>query len=187
MKVSALFVRSDSIYKELGIDSWDIERDAKKWPGGNPIIAHPPCRAWGKLKAFAKPRPDEKELAIWSIEQIRKWGGVLEHPRHSALWKELKLPTGKQIDKYGGFSISVNQHWFGHLAKKETLLYICGIKPGNIPDIPISFDAIQYTVCSSKKTTCKKEIPKKMREATPEAFAKWLIELAKMCKMKRLD
>lgn len=73
--ISALFVRKDSVYKTLGIDCWDIERDATNWPGGNPIIAHPPCRAWGKLSAFAHPRPGEKELAIKSIELIREWGG----------------------------------------------------------------------------------------------------------------
>lgn len=179
--VSALFVRTDSIYKSLEIDCWDIERDARLWPGGNPIIAHPPCRAWGKLKAFAKPRPDERQLAIWSIEQIRKYGGVLEHPRHSSLWKEMNLPTGKQIDQFGGFSICVNQFWWGHLAEKKTLLYICGVKPHNIPKIPLRFDLIEYVVTTSKKKNGKKEISKKMREATPIEFAKWLIELASRC------
>ena len=32
-----------------GFDCWDIERNALNWPGGNPIVAHPPCRAWGQL------------------------------------------------------------------------------------------------------------------------------------------
>lgn len=27
--VSALFVTRDSIYKKMGIDSWDIDRDAR--------------------------------------------------------------------------------------------------------------------------------------------------------------
>jgi hypothetical protein len=59
--VSALFVRKDSIYKELGVDCWDAERNALNWPGGNPLIAHPPCRAWGQLSHWAKPLPGEKE------------------------------------------------------------------------------------------------------------------------------
>jgi hypothetical protein len=47
-EVAVLFARADSIYKTLaGCDVWDEARDALKWPGGAPIIAHPPCRAWG--------------------------------------------------------------------------------------------------------------------------------------------
>lgn len=85
--VAALFVRADSIYKTMpGVDAWDIERDARKWPGGCPVVAHPPCRAWGRLRQFAKPRPDEKDLAPWAVEKVRRWGGVLEHPANSSLW-----------------------------------------------------------------------------------------------------
>lgn len=182
VKVSALFVRKDSIYKKMGVDSWDIERDAKKWTGGNPIIAHPPCRAWGKLKGLAKPIEGEKELATWSIHMVRKFGGVLEHPRHSGLWKEMKLPVGTQIDEFGGFSISIDQFWFGHKAKKETLLYICGIEKDKLPIIPLRFDRIEYVVTTSSKYSNKKEISSKEREATPELLAKWLLSLAENCK-----
>jgi hypothetical protein len=175
--IPVLFTRIDSIYKEyLFLDCFDINRDALTWPGGSPAIYHPPCRAWGKLKYFAKPRQGEKELAIWSVNQIRKFGGVLEHPRHSSLWKEMDLPTGKQIDQYGGFTLCVNQSWFGHKAEKNTFLYICGIKPAQLPAISLNFDSIQYTV-SSSKDSCKKEISKKEREATPKAFAEFLIAI----------
>jgi hypothetical protein len=184
-KVSVLFVRKDSIYKRLGVDCWDIERDATKWQGGNAIIAHPPCRAWGQLAHFAKPRAGEKELAIWSIEQIRKFGGVLEHPRASKLWEELNLPVGNETDEFGGYTICVNQSWWGHKAEKKSLLYICGVPRNLLPVIPINFDAIEYTVASriKKKTgrRVKKEITKKEREATPVEFAKWLIQVAALC------
>jgi hypothetical protein len=50
MTVAVLFARSDSHYKALpGVDVWDSERDARKWLGGSPVVAHPPCRAWGAL------------------------------------------------------------------------------------------------------------------------------------------
>lgn len=58
MRVSVLYTRSDSVYKTLGVDCWDMERDARLFPGGNPIVAHPPCRAWGQLSHMAKPRPE---------------------------------------------------------------------------------------------------------------------------------
>ena len=180
--VSALFVRSDSIYKQLGVDCWDFERNALNWPGGNPIIAHPPCRSWGQLSHFAKPRQGEKELAFFAIEMIRKYGGVLEHPRASRLWPEY-LPFPGLIDKFGGYSISVDQFWWGHKAKKSTLLYIVGCPIRELPAIPIRFDAIEYVVSRSANSIrgFKKEISKKEREATPIDFAKWLIDVASRC------
>ena len=85
--VTVLFAREDSHYKGLeAVEVYDIHRDARTWRGGSAIIAHPPCRAWGKLRAFALPRPDEKALAVWAVDQVRAWGGVLEHPSESTLW-----------------------------------------------------------------------------------------------------
>lgn len=186
--VSALYVRKDSVYKTLGVDCWDIERDATKWPGGNPLIAHPPCRAWGQLSHFANPRPGEKELAIKSIELIREWGGVLKHPAASRLWKEIDLPYPGRYDEYGGFSICIDQFWFGHKAVKKTLLYICGCNQGDLPPVPMRFDAIEFVVSSCKRNkfgrrgTGKKEITKAEREHTPVELARWLIEVALKCK-----
>lgn len=71
--VAVLFARSDSIYKSLSdCDVWDIERDARHWPGGCPVVAHPPCRGWGRLRKLAKPTEGERELAIWAVEQVRR-------------------------------------------------------------------------------------------------------------------
>lgn len=74
--VAVLFARSDSNYKTMpGCDVYDIDRDARTFAGGLPVIGHPPCRAWGRLRQFAKVRPDEKALAPWAVEQVRAWGG----------------------------------------------------------------------------------------------------------------
>lgn len=183
--VSVLFTRSDSIYNSLNVDCWDIERDARKWPGGNPVVAHPPCRAWGQLSHMAKPRPDEKELAIYALGQVRKWGGVLEHPRASRLWKEFNLPFGKEIDEFGGFTLCVNQSWWGHRAEKKTLLYICGISPAAIPPYEIRFDLVTHVITNGIRKGqpgFKSRVTSKEREATPPNFAKWLVELAGNCK-----
>lgn len=56
MDVAVLFARQDSTYKALsGVDVYDIDRDARTFQGGMPVVAHPPCRAWGRLRAFANP------------------------------------------------------------------------------------------------------------------------------------
>ena len=58
MSVAVLFARSDSVYKTLpGCDVWDKERDARCFAGNEKIVAHPPCRGWGKLRKLAKPEP----------------------------------------------------------------------------------------------------------------------------------
>src|SRR6185437_10212508 len=129
MPIAALYVRKDSVYKDLGCDCWDADRDARLYPGPMPVVAHPTCRAWGRLRQFSKPRPDEKELAIKAVRQVREWGGALEHPATSSLWKEMPLPMPGEIDMWGGFTICVDQFWWGHKAQKRTFLYICGIRP----------------------------------------------------------
>ena len=76
MIVAVLFARRDSVYKTLpDLDVWDEPRDARKWPGGTSLVAHPPCRAWGRFKKFAKPAPHEKQLARDAVAHIRRWGG----------------------------------------------------------------------------------------------------------------
>lgn len=102
--VAVLFARADSVYKTLpGTDVWDAARDARNWPGGVPVVAHPPCRAWGRLAHMAKPKPDEKDLARWAVAQVRRFGGVLEHPAASgnppanpAHW-EVETLTGESL------------------------------------------------------------------------------------------
>lgn len=184
--VSVLFARSDSIYKTLpDCDVWDIERDALKWPGGNPIVAHPPCRAWGQMKHFAKPREGERDLAIWAIEQIREWGGVLEHPAQSELWPFMNLPMPGRRDVLGGFSIWISQFWFGHKADKPTLLYIAGMEPAELPEIPFRLGDPDFVIASTVRKSqkgWKPHVPKAEREHTPPLLAKYLVELASRCR-----
>lgn len=183
--VTVLFARSDSIYKTLpGVDVWDAERDARKWQGGTPVVAHPPCRAWEVFAMFAKPRDDEKALAPWAIAQVRQQGGVLEHPNGSKLWPELGLPEPGQTDEYGGWTLPIHQHWFGHRAEKKTRLYIVGCRPQDIPDMPMVLGEAHYVIGDvgrASNGTKRPEISKAEREHTPPQLAEWLVELARRC------
>lgn len=177
--VAVLFARADSIYKTLPeCDVWDVERDARKWPGGAPLVAHPPCRAWGSFSHRAKPRPDEKQLALWAVDQVRTYGGVLEHPAFSKLWKEKPLPLPGEIDEFGGWTLPVDQFHWGHKAKKSTWLYIVGVDKVEIPFVR---GKAQFVVASSRRPR-PPEIPHAEREATPPLFAKWLCDLAVRCR-----
>ncbi len=191
--VAVLFARRDSIYKRiLGTDVWDEGRDARNWPGGAPIIAHPPCRMWGCLKAKAKGTEEEKKLAIWAVQKIRRYGGVLEHPSGSSLWKVLKLPPpGGLPDEFGGWSLRVNQFHWGHRARKTTLLYIVGIQPAELPARPKRSGQPTHMVTNvhgirKGHPKWKPEIKKPEREGTPPEFARWLCELARRCRTPRI-
>ncbi len=182
--IAVLFARSDSIYKGIpGCDVFDIDRDALTFSGGMPVIAHPPCRSWGRLAHMAKPRPGERELAPWAVDQIRKWGGVLEHPVTSRLWKEKPLPGPGERDQFGGFSIVVPQYWFGHRCEKMTSLYICGIEPSELPEIGFKLGEPEYVIMKSRNNHHRKKVvDKPEREKTPEPFAHFLIDIARQCR-----
>lgn len=189
--VAVLFARADSIYKTMeGVDVWDAGRDARNFQGGAGIVAHPPCRAWGRLRHFAKPRPDEKALALWAVDMIRENGGVLEHPASSQLWKEKPLPKAGEKDQWGGWTLPVLQWWWGHKAEKPTLLYIVGCDPRDIPPMPYKMGRSECVIRLDKRRADGTHIRKgdsdyrpalgpKEREATPPAFAAWLVELAR--------
>lgn len=179
--VAVLFARADSVYKTLAnADVWDIERDARKWAGGSPVVAHPPCRAWGRLRQFARPRKGERQLAIWAVRQVRKWGGVLEHPAGSLLWKKAGLPAPGTRDRFGGWTLPIHQHWWGHRAEKATLLYIVGCEPHQLPDIPMVLGEPSHVVQSRKKKS-RPHITKAEREHTPLLLAEWLCVVASKC------
>lgn len=190
MTVAVLFARADSIYKTLPeCDVFDAERDARTYAGTNPIVAHPPCRAWGAFAMFAKPREDEKALAPWAIEQIRKNGGVLEHPNASKLWPELGLPEPGTVDEFGGWTLPIHQHWFGHRAEKKTRLYIVGCKPRDIPDMPMVLGQATHVIGDvgrASNGTKRPEVSKDEREHTPPQLARWLVDLAKLCRRSDL-
>jgi hypothetical protein len=198
--VAALFCRGDSIYKTLpDVDVWDKERNALNWQGGCPVVAHPPCRGWGRLAHFSNATQEEKDLAPWAVHQVQKFGGVLEHPWTSKLWKHMNLPEVGRRDKFGGFTLNVPQFWFGHKAEKNTSLYVCGLDPKDCPGSPFKLGEPEFVVCQSRdrvkgerinmgKNDCrwKPEMKKTERDYTPLIFALWLVDLARLTK-KVLD
>jgi hypothetical protein len=188
MTVAVLFARSDSVYKSItDCDVWDIERDARRWPGGGPAVAHPPCRSWGRLRQFAKPRDDEKALGPWAVDQIRRWGGVLEHPQESTLWAHCAMPRPGQFpDEFGGWSIVIDQFNWGHRAEKRTWLYIVGAEPDELPPMPVREGKPTHCVRPTKSYPRLPSITKAEREHTPPALAEWLVSVARLCKTKEI-
>jgi hypothetical protein len=166
-----LFTRENSIYEELGCECYDKKRNAYTAPRGVPVIAHPPCRAWGTMAHWAKPEPGEKDYATWSLSMVNKYGGIVEHPQKSKLWQEKELLNN-------GFLFGIKQRDFGHVCEKPTYLYIVGISKSELPPVPISLSYPTHKIQSDKRPGAPKHWANKIqREGTPPLLAKWLLEI----------
>ena len=180
--VSVLFARADSVYKTLpGCDVWDKDRNAMLCDDDWPVVAHPPCRAWGRLRTFANPEPGERNTARLAVALVRKNGGVLEHPQGSGLWADQWLPIPGARDQYGGWTLPISQMWWGHKAEKKTWLYIVGCDPRDVPPIPMRLGEATHVIQSRKRHDYRPHVTKAEREHTPAELAEWLVELARRC------
>lgn len=185
MRIAVLFAADDSVYKKAAFncDVWDRARDARRFRGRAPVVAHPPCGKWAGLRHQAR-RDGERRLALFALRVVRRNGGVLEHPSRSRLWPECKLPMpGEGRDRFGGFSIFINQSWFGHRAAKPTLLYIVGVK--RLPLVHLDLTAPRCVIGGTgrrrdgTRAPQRKEVAKRERAATPPRLAAWLLAVAK--------
>ena len=188
--VAILFADRQSIYKSLpDVDVYDVDRDARTFPGGCPVIAHPPCRLWSCLSHLSTAPPEEKLLATWAIEVVRREGGAVEHPATSRLWKEPGMPRLGERDKFGGWILPVLQWWFGHRAEKATKLYIVGCASKDVPIIPMLLGEPTHSLKEGLprrtpqwvRDQRPKRCTKRERSATPPDFARWLVETARRC------
>lgn len=167
--VAALYVRADGPYADMdGVEAWTAERDATTYAGPHPVVAHPPCGPWGR---YAHRCRQDASAAIVAVDQVRRWGGVLEHPAGSRLWA-MGLPRpGMPPDAWGGYALVVEQGWWGHPAPKRTWLYVVGVKPLELPE---SFFPPPVAACGRVESLSRRQ-----RELTPLPLARCLVEIAR--------
>jgi len=138
--IAALYVETGgAYYNRADIDPWDEARDARRYAGPHPVVAHPPCQRWGKmwfgqplavkLTGQRKAKGDDGGCFAAALDAVRTYGGVLEHPEGSHAWAHFNLNrpprTGGWIaaDMQGGWTCCVEQRGYGHYARKPTWLY----------------------------------------------------------------
>ncbi len=186
--VAVLCVLPDSVYLTLpGVEAYDEARDARTFAGGMPVVAHPPCRLWGILRHCAKSAdPDaEKALALWCVDQVRRFGGVLEHPAFSTLWDAAGLPRPGERAIDGSFTLAAPQMWWGHRAEKNSWFFVAGLEPWNLPPLPFKLGEAERTITTNHRYSRKgvpgfrTECTRRERHATPPRLAEWLIETAR--------
>src|SRR5689334_6621614 len=123
--VAALYVDPRGPYPRIeGVDCWDESRDARLYDGPHPVVAHPPCGPWSKLRHLCK--EETADCGLRAVDQVRRFGGVLEQPEHSKLWDELEIEkplqriqladdkqevrfSSDRLDEHGGWSLYVEQ------------------------------------------------------------------------------
>jgi hypothetical protein len=198
--IAALYIDPRGPYPKLAdVECWDEARDARKYDGPYAVVAHPPCGAWGSLRHLHQRK--DAGCAPRAIEQVREFGGVLEHPARSKLWEHCALPEPECSDEYG-FSIEVEQVSWGHVARKRTWLYIVGVdrelvertrKRGGSPTHWCSGFRTskgrapkRYNQNGSAVPPGIKVCSAQQRRRTPPQFAEWLVMLARQVKAVNL-
>lgn len=186
--VAALYVDPRGPYPSLVRDWYDEKRDAKTYSGPVPVVAHPPCGPWGPFRGHVT-RLEEEDCAQYAVNAVRRFGGVLEQPSHSRMFRAFGLPwPGEIADAFGGWTIQVNQVDWGHVARKRTWLYVVGVACDEVPDLPRVPGVATHWVSGTHGEGRGKVPPgikvcsAKQRRVTPVAFAEWLLELASRAK-----
>lgn len=203
--IAALYVEKDGAYFGLdGVDPWDEQRDARKYAGPWPVVAHPPCQRWGKLWAGQplwikrtgerKVKGDDGGCFKHALYVVRKCGGVLEHPKDSHAWPYFGLNKPPQkggwvsADFYGGWTCCVEQGRYGHYARKPTwlLAYGCdlpeldwGISEPKFPEWAIEKHGLAWCKRAGELAFMGGGTDSSPRIGTPPAFKQLLIDMAR--------
>lgn len=179
---------------------WDEGRDARKYAGPHPVIAHPPCSRWCRLAGLVEARwghkrGDDGGCFKSALASVRKWGGVLEHPAYSSAWPAFRLPKpsrhgGWQAGVCGGWSCHVEQGRYGHPAKKATWLYAFGcelpsLRWGSELDTDSTYD-VSWAGNDTKSFGKRTRLRTTDRKATPVEFRDVLIAMAESAAAERL-
>lgn len=191
--IAALYVETDGAYFGLpDVDPWDESRDARKYAGPWPVVAHPPCQRWGALgkASFARWRGEHNRPGndggcfAAALRAVRLFGGVLEHPAKSMAWDAFGLnkpiPGQWYGDFHSGFVCEVWQSAYGHRANKATWLYAFGVK--NPPEMkwnrPKGTHQIGFQDRRGKLRN-KPTLSRHEANATPPEFRDVLIAMAR--------
>lgn len=209
--IAALFVETDGAYFGLdGVDPWDKNRDARKYEGPHPVVAHPPCERWGSFwpgspvqvsRGIRFKKGDDGGCFQSAYDSVRRWGGVIEHPRGSHAWAHFGITRppneGGWIEMVsGGWTCCVYQGHYGHKALKPTWLYFYGGKKppelrwgkpeGEFMTVAgTSFKTVAHRrEAEAKGWRYSPRLPTALRNATPQPFRDLLLSLAEYARYK---
>ena len=195
--VAALYVDPRGPYPSMpGVECWDETRDARNYAGPHPVVAHPPCGPWGALAQMRVPNRERRTQDIGCAEPavaaVRLWGGVLEQPARSAMFRAFGMPSPfGGVDYCGGWTFHCSQVHWGHPAEKQSWVYVVGFARF-LPMPPFPGRRPTHWVSGGRKLDRKgsggvvpagiKVCSSGQRRRTPPAFAEFLVDLARQCR-----
>jgi hypothetical protein len=202
--IAALYVETDGAYMGLpGVDPWDEPRDARKYAGPHPVVAHPPCQRWGRFWHGSTRKPhqfkkgDDGGCFKAALDSVLRFGGVLEHPADSHAWEEFGIPKPPRSGGWvpvvqGVWTCCVYQGHYGHFSGKPT--WLIAARTGCPPELrwgkteqrihPRALELHGYekarrigmmAMVGGKDKT-------RIRNATPPEFRQVLIDIARLAK-----
>ena len=199
--IAALYVQKRGAYAGLvGVDPWYEERDARRYAGPYPVVAHPPCQRWGRYwqggpSAVVKhEKGADGGCFAAALAAVRRFGGVLEHPAATSAWEHHGIrrpPVGGGWVEAGdgvGYTASVEQGHYGHRARKATWLYVAGVASSLLPELVWgpSDAELEHRPTTSEEGRLKERrrgaierMSQRERAATPAAFRYVLVDLAR--------
>jgi hypothetical protein len=193
--IAALYIdRRGPYWNRPDVDAWDIERDARRYAGPHPVVAHPPCQLWVNFAALnfkryggEHNRPGNDGGCFRSaLLAVRTWGGVLEHPASSNAWAEFGLtrPAGLGWTKttmtgWTEWTCEVWQSAYGHPARKRTWLLYASRNWRNAPP-DLDWSRLPGTHQVGWFDRIKPSLSKREAIKTPPAFAELLLDLARL-------
>jgi hypothetical protein len=198
--IAALYVARGGVYwGRSDIDAWDVERDARKYAGPHPVVAHPPCERWGRYWSggpsarVRRVKGDDGGCFAAALASVRTWGGILEHPEASHAWRAFGLNAPPRsggwiaADLCGGWTCCVEQGHYGHRARKATWLYAHGMR--SLPSLrwgeaegkdrlDEGFHSTDERRRATRTGICQR-LSAKQCKATPPEFSELLLSIAR--------
>ncbi len=177
--IAALYVQSGGVYFGVpDVDPWDVERNAKLYDGQHPVVAHPPCGPWSRLRFMCTKQ--DPSCGPRAVEQVRAFGGVLEHPADSLLFRECAMPfPGELPDAWGGHTVRIDQVSWGNACVKPTWLYFVGVRRELVAAGLRTGGTATHRVTSGPRGSQLPTAHATLRSRTPLALRDWLLSLAR--------
>ena len=206
-RVAAIYVIENGPYFGLpGVEPWAApSRDAREYAGPWPVVAHPPCKRWGRYwdggpsKCARRKLGDDDGCFAAALASVREWGGVLEHPEASHAFPAFGL---NKPPRWGGWVVAgdglgwvccVEQGHYGHRARKATWLYAVGTELPSLiwgpSEAVIGAGEVYATEAErkrAKKTGAVQRMGQRERAATPAPFRELLIGIARTAALRRV-